>query len=142
MLELSLFGPASTPSPAAPAVELHAPVEERPKLQVIPAAELRGKLTAAGWPEAQQQRLLDSLADAKTIPTPGSPGRKGCPRFPVAVHADHVVLVEAAYAYDPKTMGPKAKPIEEGHIQRFWRTDVDRPGVTRPKAPVKPRRAS
>ena len=142
MLELSLFGTLSAPPPATPAVELHAPVEVQPQLKVIPAAELRDKLTAAGWPEHEQQRLLDALADAQHIPTPGTAGDKGCPRYPVAVHVGHAVLVEPAYAYDPLTGQPKAKPIEEGHIQRFWRLDVDRPGVTLAKTPDHQRRAS
>ena len=139
---LPLFGPTSAPARAAPAVELHAPVEQPPALKVIPAAKLRDKLTAAGWPEREQQRLLDALADAQHIPTPGTAGDKGCPRYPVAVHADHAVLVEPAYAYDPLTGQPKAKPIEEGHIQRFWRLDVDRPGVTLPSSLTSQRSAS
>lgn len=96
---------------------------------VIPAAKLRGLLTQAGWPREQQQRLLDFLDACRRIPTPGAEKARGCPRFPVEVHPDRVVLIEAAWTYDPLSAKPVAKPIEDGHEQTFWRDDVARPWV-------------
>lgn len=125
---LSLFGPTAVPPAIAPAAprqpEQHQPEPKR--LAVIPAKQLRTRMAAAGWPLEQQARLFAELDACRRIRTEDG---RGCPRYPVDVTECYAVLVEPAWEYDPKAKGPRAQPIERGHVQRFWRGDVERPWV-------------